>query len=132
MQETQTQTYKIKPCPKPRQTRADKWKHRPCVMRYRDFADNCRARGMKIPESGAHIIFVIPMPRSWSEKKKKEMDWKPHQQKPDIDNLIKAVLDAVHRDDSHIFDIRASKHWGREGMVVIEEGANETTKEINS
>jgi len=37
--------YKITPVPKPRQTRSDKWKQRPCVMRYRAFADEVRAAG---------------------------------------------------------------------------------------
>jgi hypothetical protein len=32
----------LKPVPKPRQTRSDKWKQRPCVMAYRTFADELR------------------------------------------------------------------------------------------
>jgi len=31
------------PIPKPRQTRRDKWARRPCVLRYREWADQIRA-----------------------------------------------------------------------------------------
>lgn len=113
--------HQIVPIPKPRQTKSDKWKKRPCVMRYRAFADQCRALGMRINESGSHIVFILPMPKypSWSKKKRAAMDGQPHQQKPDIDNLCKSVLDALHKDDSHIYNIRLSKLWGQEGKIII-------------
>jgi Holliday junction resolvase RusA-like endonuclease len=111
--------YQICPVAKPRQTRSDVWKKRPCVMRYRSFADECRASGMEIPEAGAHIIFIIPMPKSWSEKRKKAMDGQPHQQTPDIDNICKSLLDSLFKNDSHIYDIRLSKFWGRNGKIII-------------
>ncbi len=111
--------YCIIPTPKPRQTKADVWKKRACVMRYRAFADQCRAMGMKINESDSHIVFILPMPKSWSKKKREAMDGQPHQQKPDIDNLCKSVLDALHKDDSHIYNIRLSKFWGQKGKIII-------------
>ncbi|MES0445055.1 MAG: RusA family crossover junction endodeoxyribonuclease, partial [Desulfobacterales bacterium] len=83
--------YKITPVPKPRQTRSDKWKQRPCVMRYRAFADEARALGITIEDGGSTVLFSIPMPKTWSEKKKLRMDAEPHQQKPDIDNLLKSL-----------------------------------------
>jgi len=113
--------YHVVPIPKPRQTRRDKWEKRACVMRYRAFADQCRAMGMQINESGSHIVFILPMPKypSWSKKKRAAMDGQPHQQKPDIDNLCKSVLDALHKDDSHIYNIRLSKFWGQKGKIII-------------
>lgn len=113
--------YDIVPTPKPRQTKADVWKKRDCVMRYRAFADQCRALGMQINESGSHIVFILAMPKypSWSKKKRVAMDGQPHQQKPDIDNLCKSVLDALHKDDSHIYNIRLSKFWGQKGKIII-------------
>lgn len=111
--------YQITPCPKPRQTRADVWKKRDCVMRYRAFADECRLRGVKIPESGATVIFRIPMPQSWSMKKRQKMNGMPHKQKPDIDNLLKSVFDAVHSSDAHIWDIRVIKLWATEGSIEV-------------
>jgi Holliday junction resolvase RusA-like endonuclease len=109
----------ITPVAKPRQTRADKWKKRPCVMKYRAFADEVREKGIDIPESGCHIIFGLPMPGSWSKKKKAKMDGKPHQVRPDWDNLAKAVCDAIFEEDSHIWDIRISKVWAEKGHIKI-------------
>jgi hypothetical protein len=60
--------YPIVPMGKPRMTRADKWKKRPEVMRYRAFCDEVRLRGVALPESGAHVTFVLPMPASWSKR----------------------------------------------------------------
>lgn len=63
--------YIITPVGKPRMTRADKWKQRPPVMRYRMFCDEARLHGIQVPENGAHITFVLPMPASWSKKNAK-------------------------------------------------------------
>ena len=111
--------YDILPMAKPRMTRSDKWNKRTCVLRYRAFADECRLRGVVVPEGGSHITFVIPMPKSWSKKKKVEMSGQPHQQKPDVDNLHKALLDAVFEDDCTVWDCRVSKRWGEVGKIVI-------------
>jgi len=48
------------------------------------------------------------------------MEGKPHQQKPDIDNLQKAVQDSLCDDDSYIYDVCATKVWGIDGSVTIE------------
>jgi len=111
--------YLITPVGKPRMTRSDKWKQRPPVMRYRDFCDAVRLNKIRLPESGAHVTFVIPMPPSWSIKKRTNLASQPHQQKPDIDNLVKSLLDALFDDDAHIWDVRASKVWGEVGMIII-------------
>jgi len=113
--------YQINPQTKPRMTRSDKWKQRPCVMRYRAFKDKVRELGIKIPEQGCQVIFFIPMPKSWSQKKKDSMCGMPHQSTPDIDNLCKGLLDALYKDDSHIYDIRIKKIWNNFGHIVVEE-----------
>lgn len=59
------------------------------------------------------------MPKSWSNKKRNEMLGKPHQQKPDIDNLIKAVLDCLCKDDSYIWNVTALKQWDINGSITI-------------
>ncbi|ROU13704.1 RusA family crossover junction endodeoxyribonuclease [Kluyvera ascorbata] len=114
--------FNIVPLGKPRQTRADKWKKRPEVLRYRAFCDEVRLNKVTPPESGYHVIFVLPMPPSWSKKKRAMMAGKPHQQKPDKDNLEKALLDAIFGEDSHIWDGRATKIWGETGKMIIREG----------
>ena len=120
--------YPITPCPKPRMTQADKWKKRPPVMRYRAFADEVRLRGVTVDESRSQVIFTIPMPKSWSKRKKLEHDGEPHRQKPDIDNLAKALLDALFEDDSHIWRFSAEKRWGYTGLVTISERGELNTK----
>ena len=111
--------YDIVPVPKPRMTRSDKWKKRDCVLRYLAFCDDVRFNKISLPESGYHVTFVLPMPQSWSKKKKAEMEGKPHQQKPDKDNLEKALLDAIFDDDCRIWDGRVSKVWGKSGIIII-------------
>ena len=116
----ETVVYDIKPNTKPRMTRSDKWKQRPCVMQYRAFKDEVRLKKVYLPEA-YHIIFVIPMPKSWSKKKHLEMLYKPHKQTPDKDNLEKALLDALYCDDSHVWDGRVTKIWGYDGQIIVKE-----------
>tara|TARA_R110000787_G_scaffold194120_1_gene305704 strand:+ start:18725 stop:19087 length:363 start_codon:yes stop_codon:yes gene_type:complete len=116
--------YPVNPVSKPRQTQRDKWQKRPAVMRYRAFADECRLRKVELPESGAWVVFHIPMPASWSKMKRAMMKGKPHQQKPDFDNLIKALSDAIHKEDSGIWDCRVTKVWAEEGAIEIKEMGN--------
>jgi Holliday junction resolvase RusA-like endonuclease len=88
-------------------------------MRYRAFADEVRLRGVEVKESGSHVVFVMPMPKSWSNKKRQEMDGQPHRQKPDIDNLLKSLLDALFANDAHINKIAISKKWGQRGEIQV-------------
>jgi Holliday junction resolvase RusA-like endonuclease len=114
-------TYPIDPVAKPRQTRSDKWKKRACVVKYRRFSDLCREHKVHVPECGAHITFYLPMPDSWSEKRKAAMDGTPHQQTPDKDNLEKALLDAVYGNDCVVWDSRVTKRWARAGSIEIKQ-----------
>ena len=113
--------YGINPVAKPRMTRADKWKKRKCVMKYRNFCDQVRMSGLILPPAGYHVIFILPMPKypSWSKKKRVAMDGQPHQQTPDKDNLEKALLDALFQNDAHIWDGRVTKLWGYSGKIVV-------------
>ncbi|MEL4014370.1 RusA family crossover junction endodeoxyribonuclease [Dryocola clanedunensis] len=116
-------TYPIAPLGKPRMTRADRWKKRPEVMRYRAFCDEVRLHNVQLPESGFHVTFIIPMPPSWSKKKRQQYDGQPHQSKPDMDNLMKALMDAIYEDDAHIWDGHITKRWGETGQIIIQEVA---------
>jgi len=69
--------------------------------------------------------FHMPIPKSWSKKKKKEMLHKPHTFKPDISNLIKFYEDALNgvlwRDDSLISETEATKFYDenpRTGITI--------------
>lgn len=113
--------YPITPMAKPRMTRADKWKKRDCVLRYRAYKDEIRLHKVQVPEGGARITFVIPMPAIWSNRKRDAMNGQPHQVKPDVDNLHKGLLDAVFQDDCRVWDHRVTKVWGEQGAIIIEE-----------
>lgn len=114
--------YQITPVPKPRMTRRDQWgtNKRPIVAKYHDFKDEVRAAGIAL-EDKIFVEFYIPMPKSWSKKKKNEMFCQPHKQKPDLDNLIKALLDACMMEDCTVWNIQARKYWHHEGGIVVHE-----------
>ena len=63
------------------------------------------------PEQGGHLVFYIPVPKSWKKYKKEEMHMKLHQSKPDWDNLAKAFFDSMFAEDMHIADVRVTKRW---------------------
>ena len=100
-------------------TQRDKWAKRPAVLRYRDFCDHLRAAlGTGLPDT-LRLVFTIPFPKSYSKKKREALRGKPHKLKPDIDNLEKSVLDALAKEDSHVWWIDACKVWGDVGSIEI-------------
>jgi Holliday junction resolvase RusA-like endonuclease len=111
-----TKILPITPMGAPRQTRADKWKERPVVLRYRAYKDwlNAELPNYVLP-SVLKIEFHLPLSQSWSVKKKAAHYGQYHQQKPDIDNLVKGFMDAFHTDDAHVAVIHAGKYWCQEG-----------------
>ena len=114
--------FNIKPCPKPRMTRADRWKKRPIVLKYWDFCNELERQAIKleyIPGDKVSLVFFIPMPKSWSKKKREQMLGKPHKAKPDIDNLAKAFLDALLTEDSYVYSLSAEKYWSNEPSIVV-------------
>ena len=114
---------KITPNTKPRMTRSDKWKKRPCVLKYRAFCDELRlqAKIQRFSFSGNYkICFYFEMPASWSKKKKEAMRGTPHEQTPDLDNLLKAVNDALLEQDKIVYRFEAAKWWGESSKIVIQ------------
>ena len=63
----------------------------------------------------ANIDFFMPLPSSWSAKKKSSHIGQPHSFKPDLDNLIKFICDCAtgiaYEDDSQIYFIKAKKEY---------------------
>lgn len=110
----------INPVAKPRMTRSDKWNQRDCVLRYRAYCDNLRSHwgDRNVPDT-LDLVFIIPMPTSWSGKKRSQLIGQPHQSRPDIDNLLKGFMDALLDDDARIWSVRASKVWGDTGGIDI-------------
>ena len=104
-------------------TSRDRWgtNKRRCVQKYHNFRDLVKLYRVIFPEFGANITFCISMPKSWSKKKKESMDGMPHQQaRYDIDNLIKALMDAALEEDGHVWSLGSVKKiWGYDGWIEI-------------
>jgi len=86
----------------------------------------CALNGTREARKGAvsiTIVFDMPMPKSWTKKKKFELIGMPHTQKPDIDNLTKAVLDGLNgvwfKDDSQVSGLYAAKYWKEKGKITV-------------
>ena len=115
--------FKVDPIPKPRMTQSDKWKKRPCVMRYWAYKAEllvlAKQAGFIMPECNYHLTFFLQMPDTWSKKKKAEMMNTAHRVTPDKDNLEKGFLDALCIEDKMIWDGRVTKKWGMNGSINI-------------
>ena len=110
--ETSVITINVAPCSKPRMTRADKWKKRPSVVKFFAFRDAIKQSSVhNIALESFDIEFYIEMPKSWSKKKKSLHNGQPHNQRPDLDNLVKAWCDSVFEEDSVVWRFKATKRW---------------------
>ena len=69
------------------------------------------------------IEFHFPLLKSWSNKKHVAMVGQYKRTKPDIDNLIKTVLDAANghlwNDDNQIVEITSFKKYAEEAKVIM-------------
>lgn len=85
------------------------------LERYNQYKVDLRAcaleKRFEIQPQGCSFRFYIPMPKTWSKKKRAIMHFKLHQQKPDIDNLMKAVFDSMLSEDKGIAHFEAVKFW---------------------
>lgn len=72
------------------------------------------------------VRFYMPIPQSWSKKQREAAlnSHAMHTKKPDIDNLIKSVCDALnciaYIDDSQIVSIEATKQYSSNPGTEIE------------
>ena len=73
-----------------------------------------------MPEQGASITFFIPVSKSWKIWKKEKMHMQLHQEKPDIDNLYKAMGDSLLIEDKHIASVTITKKWVNQPSGWIE------------
>jgi Holliday junction resolvase RusA-like endonuclease len=120
-------TIQITPVGYVRRTRADAWKKRPPVLRYYAYLDELRLKlaGFELGNSFT-IEFGMPFPKSYTVKKRVSLAGEPHQVKPDLDNLVKAVCDGLRGDgednDSRIYQTSAKKvwdEWDGKGFIKI-------------
>ena len=78
------------------------------------------------PLTGAvrvHIVAKMPMPKSWSQKKRREMNHLPAVVKPDTDNIAKSICDAmngiVYLDDKQVWCASVERYWDIEGSLQV-------------
>jgi len=76
-----------------------------------DLSALAKAKKFVPPEQGGHLIFYIPVPKSWKKYKKEMMHNQLHQSTPDWDNLAKAFFDSLLSEDKQIADVRVTKKW---------------------
>jgi len=123
----------IVPVGKPRMTRRST--KSPAAERYWQFKDDLlkwfNIKGYDIYKMDIYEIHLrvgVPMPKSWSMKKKLELYHKPCRSKPDYDNIEKAVSDAIcinvngKGDDSGVWKSSLEKIWTHEseGYIALE------------
>ena len=76
-------------------------------------------------EGAVEIMVLIDraMPKGWSRRRKEEMEDEPCLVKPDANNVLGAVLDALnhvaYRDDAQVYWPQAKKLWAYEHSVQV-------------
>lgn len=119
--------FDVVPVAAPRMTHADRWKKRPCVVRYFAYRDQVRAiaakQGFTLAEEFL-LWFQMPMPKSWSQRKRRMMFGEPCCVKPDADNLAKGFFDCFG-EDKHVWSVQITKTWHDKGGIVVTAPHNE-------
>lgn len=69
------------------------------------------------------VWFIMPIPQSWSNKKKVAAIGEWHCKKPDIDNLVKGLFDSMNQliwqDDNQVAVLTTKKIYGNEPMIEV-------------
>lgn len=114
--------YMFAPVPAPRMTKAAAWDLRPGVLAYKLFCKEVRRRDIEIA-GPVCLEFFIGTPASLTEHGKAVLDRQPHLSKPDCDNLVKGLFDAVFYKrkggDSMMWAFLATKRWALESHFII-------------
>lgn len=70
------------------------------------------------------VAIEAPIPASWSRRKKAEAIGKPCPVKPDIDNILKLILDGINGivfvDDKQVVSLVASKIYGETPRTTVQ------------
>ena len=125
--------FDVIPMGKPRMTQSDRWKTNPnhadprkrqrkCVTQYWDYKNTILWQGKSMNfemKDFLDAVYLIPMPNSWSKKKKKEYNGMPHKSKPDTDNITKGLKDIFNISDSHVWYEKAEKRWAYKGSIIL-------------
>lgn len=118
--------YPIKPkaAPRPRVTKFGTYNNKDYTDWKKGLSLLARSKSKKPLENEIFIKidFFYEIPKSWNKSKKENTKW--HKVKPDIDNLIKSVMDSlngiVYKDDCQVVMIQARKQYSNFAGVKIE------------
>ena len=120
MEDTKEMVLNIMPVPKGRPRYANGHAYTPKRTReYEELIRNSWRHGMLEGPLFVEMFFNFPIP------KKGNPLWigQPHLKRPDLDNLVKAVLDGLQgtafKDDSEICMINASKTYNTDPYVAV-------------
>ena len=62
---------------------------------------------------GVEVLFKMPIPESWSKREKEKAPGTLHTKKPDIDNMVKGLFDALNGliwvDDNRVSEVTVRK-----------------------
>jgi Holliday junction resolvase RusA-like endonuclease len=108
---------------KPRMTNRDKFAERECVVKYWQYKERLQAffrkNRLDLDDGVLHFRCEFSFPKSYSKKKRKLLLNKPHQVKPDIDNIAKGIMDSVLKNDSTVWKLSAEKFWGESDKIIF-------------
>jgi len=114
-----------KPAPRPRVTRNGTYNTKEYTQYKKLIQMAYKARNKEQPTEQPiymKIDFFFAIPKSWSKKKKETAKW--HTSRPDTDNLVKSIKDAlngvVYKDDSQVSVLFARKQYAAFDGVKIE------------
>ena len=116
-----------------RMTQSDKWKtnanhvdpkkrQRESVRQYFEFKTAIRTQAEQmnyVLSEVLDIVFLVPMPFTWSEKKKVKYNKTKVNKRPDLDNYIKAFIDALSIEDGFVWKIQAEKRYAFNGSILV-------------
>ncbi len=72
------------------------------------------------PPWALQVTAVRAMPASWSKRKQAAMAGAWCMTKPDADNIVGAVMDALFEDDAAVVEVACRKVWGPSPELRIE------------
>ena len=115
------------PLGQPRQTQRDAYAPRPCVIAYRGYRDRVvaafLAAGVEIPDPAtvAHIRVMgywVP-PKSWSKRERLDAIGQKKRTRPDGENVLKAVADALWAEDQALGDEEVGRRYAWHSCTTV-------------
>lgn len=124
------------PIAKPRLTKSSHWGktmpdgsfqyYNKSVGMYFEWSSKCRKAATSTDEKmpldhpyvGITATFIFPIPNHFSDKKRRDCEGRRMETRPDLDNLLKGVMDSIFHKDSIISSATVLKRYAYEGEQV--------------